>query len=369
MLCHGTTGFTSEEEIEPVSELAHYDQTLSYIDEGLASASKTVIIKLNGGLGTSMGMEKAKSLLPVKQSLSFLDIIVHQINVLNQRHSIRMPLVFMNSKNTRRDTLDALAQYQDMDAGMPMDFVQQRVPKVRQADLRPVEYPSNPDLEWAPPGHGDIYAALVYSGLLPQLIEQGVHYAFVSNSDNLGAAFDPRILGYIIHQRLPFLMEVARRTEMDKKGGHLARLKTGNLTLREVAQCPPEDRKYFEDIDRHRFFNTNTIWLDLRILSKMLKDRGHFLGLPLIRNAKVVNPMEPDSERVYQLENAMGAAISFFQDATAMEVPRHRFFPVKTCQDLLGIWSDAFDLTSEYTLKIAAGKTQFPMLSLDPRYY
>lgn len=41
--------------------------------------SATAVLKLNGGLGTSMGLEKAKSLLPVKDGKTFLDLIAEQV--------------------------------------------------------------------------------------------------------------------------------------------------------------------------------------------------------------------------------------------------------------------------------------------------
>lgn len=56
----------------------------------------------------------------------------------------------------------------------------------RQATLQPVSWTENPHLEWCPPGHGDLYAALYGSGRLDELLKKGVKYMFVSNSDNLG---------------------------------------------------------------------------------------------------------------------------------------------------------------------------------------
>ena len=145
-----------------------------------------------------------------------------------------------------------------MPDGLPLDFLQNKVPKIDQESLLPVSWPRNPELEWCPPGHGDIYIALVTSGMLEALLAKGYEYAFVSNADNLGAVVDMQILGYFASQGIPFMMEVADRTEADKKGGHLARLKNGDLTLRESAQCPPEEEKEFQDITIYRYFIT--VW-------------------------------------------------------------------------------------------------------------
>src|SRR5204863_6333635 len=214
---------------------------------------------------------------------------------LRDRSGARLPLVLMNSFYTRDDSLAALQNYPDLKADVPLDFVQGRVPKLTADDLEPVEWPGDPDLEWAPPGHGDLYTSLVTSGMLGELLERGYEYAFVSNADNLGATLNERILGWFARERLPFAMEVADRTEADRKGGHLARRRDGGLVLRETAQTPDEDLDAFQDVARHRYFNTNNLWVNLRTLADVLEERGGVLGLPLIANRKTVDPSDPES--------------------------------------------------------------------------
>jgi len=64
---------------------------------------------------------------------------------------------------------------------------------------------------------------------------------------------------------------VTRRTAADRKGGHLARRTAdGRLLLREVAQCPDADLESFQDISRHKYFNTNSLWLRLDALKAQL---------------------------------------------------------------------------------------------------
>ncbi|MCB0017616.1 MAG: UTP--glucose-1-phosphate uridylyltransferase, partial [Anaerolineales bacterium] len=317
-----------------------------------------------GGLGTSMGLERAKSLLKVKDGHTFLDIIARQAI-----HS-RVPLVLMNSFNTQADSLTLLNKYKELDSLIPRDFVQHKVPKIRQADLAPANHDADPSQEWNPPGHGDIYTALVTSGMLSKLLAAGYRYAFVSNADNLGAVLDTRILGYFSQRQLPFMMEVADRTEADKKGGHLAQTPDGQLILRESAQCDDEDTDYFQDIDRHRYFNTNNLWLNLVALQQVLQERNGILGLPMIRNRKTINPRNPDSEPVFQLETAMGSAIATFKGAGAIRVPRHRFSPVKTTSDLLAVRSDAYLLTEDYRVILHPDRAgEGVVVDLDSRYY
>jgi UTP--glucose-1-phosphate uridylyltransferase len=366
----GNLGALPESEIEPVEELP--DAEALPADEGGASEAldRTVVVKLNGGLGTSMGLEGPKSLLRVKEGLTFLDIIVRQVLALRERFGARLPLVLMNSFATREETLAALERHPDVAADVPIDFVQNKVPKLRADDLQPASWPDNPALEWAPPGHGDLYTALAGSGMLRTLLERGYRYAFLSNSDNLGAVLEPRILAWFAREQIPFLMEVADRTEADRKGGHIARGPGGGLLLRESAQTPDEDLVAFQDVGRHRYFNTNTLWVDLQALAERLERQGGFLGLPMIANRKTVDPSDPSSTEVIQLETAMGAAIGVFDGAQAIRVPRARLSPVKTTNDLLPVRSDAYLLTEESQVRLAPERHDSPpIVDLDERFY
>lgn len=345
-LLSGESGLIPECEIEAVDKLPdseHFSQR--YIEVGETVLEKTAVLKLNGGLGTSMGLQQAKSLQPIKGKLTFLDIIAKQVEVHD------LPLILMNSFSTDEDSLEKLRPYAHLSAKkLPLSFLQHKQPKVRQDNFEPVEWPQNPQLEWCPPGHGDIYTALVTSGTLDALLEAGFEYAFVSNSDNLGAVLDIAILGYFADQQIPFMMEVADRTPMDKKGGHLARQKDGQLILRESAQCPEEDTAAFQDITKHKYFNTNNLWLHLPTLKRVMTAQKCNLQLPMIRNAKTVDPRDKASTPVYQIETAMGSAIGVFKGAQSVRVPRTRFAPVKTTNDLLVVQSDAYRLDRECRL-------------------
>jgi UTP--glucose-1-phosphate uridylyltransferase len=367
----GETGMIPEAGIAAVEDLPSSDALRETADGARDALDRAVAIKLNGGLGTSMGMTRAKSLLPVKDGLSFLDIVVRQVLELRRRHGARLPLVLMNSFYTRDDSLSALGRHAGLEADVPLDFVQNKEPKVRVDDLMPAEWPSDPDLEWCPPGHGDLYTALVTSGMLQALLDRGYQYAFVSNSDNLGAVLDARILAWFAAEEVPFLMEVADRTEADRKGGHLARRRADDqLVLREIAQAPDEDRDAFQDVSRHRFFNTNTLWVRLPALAEVLAERDNVLGLPMIVNRKTVDPADPSSPAVYQLETAMGAAISVFEGAAALRVSRDRFAPVKTTNDLLALRSDCYELTPDAHVVLSPGRGgRPPYVDLDPAYY
>jgi UTP--glucose-1-phosphate uridylyltransferase len=363
----GATGLVYDRDIQPVTsdEIESYANLIEYGRIGIDVFDQTVRIILNGGLGTSMGLTGAKSLIEAKSGMSFLDIIIRQAE------NSTVTLAFMNSFSTHDDTLAALAKLNM--SNFPITFVQHKFPKILQADLSPASWPQKPVLEWNPPGHGDVYTALLTSGMLDSLLDDGIQYACISNSDNLGARLDEALLGYFAKNQFPFMMEVAQKTPADIKGGHLARHKNGRLILREAAQCPADELDAFQDIERFGFFNTNNVWINLKAL-KALFDRQKVIHLPLIRNPKTVDPRDKTSPPVYQIESAMGAAISLFEGATAVNVPRTRFYPVKTCNDLLAVRSDCFVYAEDESLRIDPARIKnnrpgAPKIKLDPDYY
>jgi UTP--glucose-1-phosphate uridylyltransferase len=368
LLEHGETGMIPESTIEPVDMERLADVEVG--DDDAARAIRgTAVIKLNGGLGTSMGMDRAKSLLCVRRGLSFLDIIARQVLNLRKEYDAPLPLIFMNSFRTSADTLEALARYEDLPVeGLPLEFLQNKEPKLLAKDLSPVSWPKDPDLEWCPPGHGDLYTALRGTGLLDRLLEAGFERVFVSNSDNLGAVPDARVAGWFATSGAPFAIEAVRRTPSDRKGGHFARRKSdGRIVLRETAQTLDEDKRALADLDRHRFCSTNNLWFDLRAMKQALDVRDGILGLPLIRNVKTVDPGDKSTPEVIQIETAMGAAIEVFEDSRLIEVGRDRFVPVKTTNDLLVLRSDVYAIGDDFVLDQVA--EDLPYVELDDEHY
>ena len=348
----GVTGTIPEDTIEPYLDPPKLEDVKIDVAQAKKVFDQLAIINLNGGLGTSMGLDKAKSLLPVRDGKSFLDIIVEQVLAARRGTNSRLPLLFMNSFRTREDTLEVLAKYPDLPVeDLPLDFLQNKEPKLRTDDLMPVTWEADPDLEWCPPGHGDIYTALQTSGVLQKLLDAGFKYASVSNSDNLGTVPNPVIAAWFASTGAPYAAELCRRTPADRKGGHLAvRKSDGRLILRDTAQTPAEEMDYFTDEHRHPYFHTNNLWWDLEQLAEILAQRDGVMGLPLIRNEKTVDPADKSSTPVYQIESAMGAAIEVFDGATAIVVDRDRFLPVKATSDLLLVRSDAYRLDERVAL-------------------
>eukprot|EP00523_Entomoneis_sp_CCMP467_P000358 CAMPEP_0168747598 /NCGR_PEP_ID=MMETSP0724-20121128/15742_1 /TAXON_ID=265536 /ORGANISM="Amphiprora sp., Strain CCMP467" /LENGTH=1056 /DNA_ID=CAMNT_0008795399 /DNA_START=35 /DNA_END=3205 /DNA_ORIENTATION=- len=368
-LASGDSGMIPESTITPVPELdkaAEFDVT-----PDASLLSKTVMLKLNGGLGTGMGLDKAKSLLKVKGEDTFLDLTAKQVMAMRKEHGFNVKFMLMNSFSTSEDTLAFLQEkYPSLGYEAGLEMLQNKVPKIDEKTLLPATDKKNSANEWCPPGHGDLYAALVASGSLDALLKDGYKYMFVSNSDNLGASLDMEILTYFAQKEAPFMMECCERTANDKKGGHLAlRNKDKQLILRESAMCADEDEDAFQDITKHKFFNTNNLWIRLDKLKQVIDRNGGFIPLPMIKNKKTVDPKDDKSQKVIQLETAMGAAIECFDGATAIVVPRTRFAPVKKCNDLLLLRSDAYLLVdNKPVLNPACGGTA-PVMALDSKLY
>lgn len=369
----GEESVIREQDIQAVSDVADLESLPDFSAKGETVLNQAVMLKLNGGLGTGMGLEKAKSLLVAKDQQSFLEIIIKQVITERNNFNSDLPLVFMNSYSTETDTRAVLDRFPELlqgQKGVALTFMQNKVPKIRVDNQQLAEWPKDPSKVWCPPGHGDIYTALQTSGILDQLLNEGIKYAFISNSDNLGANMDLSLLGYFAEQDASFMMEVADRTAADRKGGHLAQFADGGLLLRELAQCHEDDTESFQDINKYKYFNTNNLWIRLDRLKQHLDENNGILNLPLIQNIKSIDPRDASSPKVIQMETAMGSAISSFKDSIALRIPKTRFAPIKTTNELLGLWSNAFVLDENFRVVTnPLRKAGYIVVNLDEKFY
>ena len=278
-----------------------------------------VVIKLNGGLGTSMGCSGPKSIIPVRNDLTFLDLTVQQIEYLNKKYDANVPLVLMNSFNTDEDTMKIIRKYSGFNVSIKT-FNQSRYPRINKESLMPIarSYSTEDDIEaWYPPGHGDFYQAFSNSGLLDEFVAQGKKHCFISNIDNLGATVDLNILNMCLNQNREFVMEVTDKTRADVKGGTLIQYE-GKLRLLEAAQVPKEHTEDFKSVKKFNVFNTNNLWISLPAIQRVVVENT--LDMEIIVNPKQLN----GGLNVYQLETAVGAAMKCFDNASGINVPRSR---------------------------------------------
>ncbi|KAL2065005.1 hypothetical protein VTL71DRAFT_4145 [Oculimacula yallundae] len=331
------------ERIAPPAE----NQVVDYNDlansESVGFLNKLAVLKLNGGLGTSMGCVGPKSVIEVREGMSFLDLSVRQIEYLNRTYDVNVPFVLMNSFNTDDDTQNIIKKYEGHNIDI-LTFNQSRYPRILKDSLLPAPKTfDSPISDWYPPGHGDVFESLYNSGILDKLIERGVEILFLSNVDNLGAVVDLRILQHMVKTDAEYIMELTDKTKADVKGGTIIDYE-GSVRLLEIAQVPKEHTNEFKSIKKFKYFNTNNIWLNLKAVKRIVENNE--LEMEIIPNNKSI-PADKKGESdvsIVQLETAVGAAIRHFKNAHGVNVPRRRFLPVKTCSDLMLVKSDLYSL-------------------------
>ncbi|KAJ3155272.1 UTP-glucose-1-phosphate uridylyltransferase [Geranomyces michiganensis] len=306
-------------------------------DKQAGILSKLAVLKLNGGLGTTMGCVGPKSAIEVRDGMTFLDLTVRQIEYLNSENNVDVPLILMNSFNTDEDTFRIIQKYKGHKIKL-LTFNQSRFPRISKEALLPMpKSPEGKSGDWYPPGHGDLFEALANSGLLDQLISEGKEYLFVSNVDNLGATVDTTILNHFVDSGAEFIMEVTNKTKADIKGGTLIDY-DGSVRLLEIAQVPSAHVDDFKSVKKFNIFNTNNLWINLKAIRRLVD--ADALNMEIIVN----NKTDSTGEKVIQLETAVGAAIKHFEKAHGINVPRNRFLPVKSTSDLLLIMSNLYGL-------------------------
>ncbi|KAL0549199.1 hypothetical protein IC582_013680 [Cucumis melo] len=322
---------------------------------------KLVVLKLNGGLGTTMGCTGPKSVIEVRNGLTFLDLIVIQIENLNSKYGCNVPLLLMNSFNTHDDTQKIIEKYKGSNVDIHT-FNQSQYPRLVAEDYLPLPSKGRTDKDgWYPPGHGDVFPSLKNSGKLDALIAQGKEYVFVANSDNLGAVVDLQILNHLIQNKNEYCMEVTPKTLADVKGGTLISYE-GKVQLLEIAQVPDEHVNEFKSIQKFKIFNTNNLWVNLKAIKRLVEANA-------LKMEIIPNPKEVDGIKVLQLETAAGAAIRFFDHAIGINVPRSRFLPVKATSDLLLVQSDLYTLVDGFVLRNKARKDPSnPSIELGPEF-
>jgi UTP--glucose-1-phosphate uridylyltransferase len=323
------------------SQVVAYDQLPN--SDAVEFLNKLAVVKLNGGLGTSMGCVGPKSVIEVRDGMSFLDLSVRQIEYLNRTYDVNVPFVLMNSFNTDADTASIIKKYEGHNIDI-LTFNQSRYPRVLKDSLLPAPKSYDSQLsDWYPPGHGDVFESLYNSGILDQLLERGIEIIFLSNADNLGAVVDLRILQHMVETKSEYIMELTDKTKADVKGGTIIDYE-GTARLLEIAQVPKEHVNEFKSIKKFKYFNTNNIWMSLRAVKRIVENSE--LEMEIIPNDKSI-PADKKGEAdisIVQLETAVGAAIRHFKNAHGVNVPRRRFLPVKTCSDLMLVKSDLYTL-------------------------
>ena len=306
--------------------------------------NKVCIVKLNGGLGTTMGCTGPKSLMEIKGNYTFMDIIIQQNKLFP-----KIPLVLMNSFYTHAQTNQYLSEKQIGNLNI-VSFNQNCYPRIIKETKSPLDHMSTDKDHLYPPGHGDLIQSLGDTGTLDKLMESGIQYAFIANSDNLGATMNFNILNDLMKHDIDFALELTPKTLNDVKGGTLIKY-DGKYVMFEVAQCPPDKLSEFTSIEKFKYFNTNNVWIKLSAIKELI-DTDYLNHIDVIINHKKLK----DGRECVQLEYAIGSLVKFFNKVKCYSVSRDRFIPVKNNNDLALVRSDAYILNKE-TWKLSKTNT------------
>eukprot|EP01134_Creolimax_fragrantissima_P000044 CFRG0044T1 len=340
----------------PPGMVSLYESLASVPEDAIPDLlEKLVVVKLNGGLGTTMGCTGPKSVIEVRDDMTFLDLTVRQVEWLNETYGCEVPLILMNSFNTHDDTAKIIQKYSASNVTI-LTFNQSRFPRIDKESMLPVtnEYEGGNE-NWYPPGHGDVYESLKDSGILDGLLAKGKEVMFMSNIDNLGATVDIAILQHFSNTDAEFAMEVTPKTQADVKGGTLISY-DGQCRLLEIAQVEKDHVEEFKSIKKFRIFNTNNLWMKLAAVDRIVTQNE--LDMEIIENIKAMK----DGTKVIQLEQAVGAGIKHFKGACGIIVPRTRFLPVKTCSDLFVVKSNLY--TIQHGMLVMNPARPFPTVPL-----
>jgi len=326
-----------------LNKLINYNK----LDNDACDYSKLAIVKLNGGLGTSMQCTGPKSVITVKNNLTFLEIIINQIRFLNKKYKCNIPLVLMNSTLTtnNEEMKKIINNSSDIDI---LIFHQDNLPRICAKTnklLNNDSFISNTPIS-CPSGTGDFYESLLKSNVYHKLLKRNIEHLFISNIDNLAASADPYILNFLQNNKnIEFNIEVTPKTELDIKGGTF--IDYDNKTrLLEVAMIPKENLEEFYSIEKFKIFNTNNIWIKLNSLI------NNYENMEIFQNFKTI-----DNTEFYQIESVIGSGINCFENISIINVPRNRFLPVKKKNNLEDIRSDKYILTTSSILQYVKDDT------------
>ncbi|KAJ7961808.1 UTP--glucose-1-phosphate uridylyltransferase [Quillaja saponaria] len=241
---------------------------------------KLVVLKFNGSLGTQIGLTGPRSAVDICKGLTFLDLIVSQIESLNSKYGCKVPLFLLNSVETHDDTLKVLEKYSNSSVDMHC---------LKQSQHLQLKSSGQHNREDLCPDHGAAFLSLISGGTLDILLSQGKEYVLVIGSENVATIIDPKMLNHLMQDGIEYCMEVT----------------------------PP--RSSFDSVVY-----------------------SHPRSFQLMEIAQNSVKHERDNDQVLLQETAVGSAIRFFDDAIGIIVPQSRFLPMNATSDLLLLQSDLY---------------------------
>ncbi|XP_058225144.1 UTP--glucose-1-phosphate uridylyltransferase-like isoform X2 [Rhododendron vialii] len=277
---------SSSKDENPVIPYESLDLTSDDPLETKQLLDKLVVIKLNGALGTKMGFSGPRSATEVCNGLTYLDLIINQIESLNSKHGCNVPLILMNTIRTHDGTLKVVEKYSQKN----IDIL-----PLCQNQSHPVARGRDSEDESVLFDHHELFLSLKNTGTLGALLLQGKEYILVVKYDNLGTLIDSKILNHLIQNRIQYCTESLKKSKL---------VDTGNLwmNLKGVKRLVETDGKNVENYPLSKSFDRA---IDVNVphsrFQPMMSTSDLFLfqsdlysyGDSLIRNSARTNSLNP----------------------------------------------------------------------------
>ncbi|RDX82850.1 UTP--glucose-1-phosphate uridylyltransferase, partial [Mucuna pruriens] len=295
---------------------------------------KLVVLKFNGSQGTNMGFHGPKSAIDVSDGLTFLDLIINQIETLNSKYGCRVPLLLFNKDDIHDSSLKVLEKYSNSNIELHT-FKQGEGPELK---LSAGHYSKE---EVHPFDDGDVFRSLMTGGTLDSLLSQGKEYVLVLKSDNVATIVDPNILNHLMINDIEYCMEVTPSHSFNLI------LTSMNFKLREIARNQDKHLK-----DHFKLIDTTNMWVSLRAIKKFVD----------------TNELKHETPSVLK-DTAAGQAIQFFDNVIGVSVPESRFLPLDATSDLLLLQSDLYTCRQGVlTHNPARTNPSNPVIDLGPEF-
>ncbi len=209
------------------AERARREAEFTRVGEAAYRAGAVAVLMVAGGQGTRLGSSAPKGCfaLAPHSGKSIYQLQAEKVLSLSRRIGRAVPFLVMTSPMTDAETREFFAAHNDfgLAPGQARFFSQGTVPSLDQQGrallARPGKLLENPD------GHGGCFTALVKSGNLAALRQQGVRQIVYIQVDNILAPVDDALLvGLAEVESADAITKVLEKAHPDEKVGHLVKV-------------------------------------------------------------------------------------------------------------------------------------------------
>lgn len=321
------------------------------LGEKVIKNSEFAYFIMAGGISTSMG-GCAKAVVNAKNNMSFIEIKLNHVRQIQKKYFCKIPVILMTSQETDKQIMEHLNSrnlLKEIDLIKIVQPVTVRFTNIS-GNLE-IAKTNNGLPSYVPGGHYDSFILL--NEIKNDLKQKGIKTIFINNIDNLGATIDPVLLGCHILKKSLFTPEIAKKEKNDK-GGTFARI-SGDLRLLEGLMVPDDYKDVFSNIEVHKYFNTNLIYLNMDIFEYFDEINSN---VPVFINKKNF-----DGQEVFGFEGAVGLVFGLKNSSLLVVDRQIRFLPIKFLSDLWLLRSN-FMILDNKTSSVRQMKLMKPVMNI-----